>query len=165
MGRPQRIEPGPGQESVWDYPRPPRVEPSTRHAEVVVGGVTVADSRRTVRVLETSGAPCYYFPPADVRMDLLSRTPSSTVCEWKGLAAYFDVAAGAVTAADAAWSYPSPGDAYAELTGWIAFYPGRVEACFLDGERVEPQPGGFYGGWMTKDIVGPVKGGPGTERW
>jgi uncharacterized protein (DUF427 family) len=163
--RPQRIEPGPGQESVWDYPRPPRVEPSTRRLRVVVDGVTVADSRRAVRVLETAGAPAYYVPPEDVRTDLLVPAQGNTVCEWKGTASYFHVQVGDRVARKAAWTYPDPNPEYAELQGWLAFYPARVDACLLDDEMARPQRGSFYGGWVTDDIVGPFKGERGTETW
>ncbi len=163
--RPERIEPGPGQESVWDYPRPPRVEPSTRHLQVMMEGVAVADSRRAVRVLETAGPPTYYVPPEDVRTDLLVPAQGHTVCEWKGTASYFHVQVGDRVARKAAWTYPDPHSEYSELAGWIAFYPGRIDECSLDGEQVRPQPGSFYGGWVTDDIVGPFKGKPGTEIW
>jgi uncharacterized protein (DUF427 family) len=162
----RRIEPGPGQESVWDYPRPPRMEPSRRRARVEFDGITVADSTRAVRVLETSQPPAYYLPPQDVRMDLL--VPSDgrrTVCEWKGDASYFDLRTGDRVAPRAAWTYLDPLPDFAELTGWIAFYPARVDACFLDDEEVSAQPGDYYGGWVTGDIVGPFKGGPGTQGW
>jgi uncharacterized protein (DUF427 family) len=162
----RRIEPGPGQESVWDYPRPPRMEPATRRVRVELGGVTVADSTRALRVLETSQPPAYYLPPEDVRMDLL--VPSGgrrTVCEWKGTASYFDVRTEGREARRAAWTYPDPLPAFTELAGWIAFYPARVDACFLDDERVSAQGGDYYGGWVTADILGPFKGEAGTEGW
>jgi uncharacterized protein (DUF427 family) len=160
-----RIEPAPGQESVWDYPRPPRLEASTRHLQVVFGGETVADSRSALRVLETAGPPCYYVPAADVRVDLLTPVDRTTFCEWKGSASYFDVVVDGRTASRAAWTYPEPTDPFGPLRDHIAFYPGRVDACFLDGERVRPQPGEYYGGWVTDDIVGPFKGEPGSEDW
>lgn len=156
---PDRIAPGPGQESVWDYPRPPRLEDSARHIEVVFNGVTIADSRRTKRVLETSHPPVYYIPPADVRREYLTPTDRVTICEWKGHASYYTVAVGGKVAANAAWYYPDPTPPYAALKEYIAFYPGEMDACFVDGERVEPQPGDFYGGWITRDIVGPFKRG------
>jgi uncharacterized protein (DUF427 family) len=162
----RRIEPGPGQESVWDYPRPPRVEPSRRRVRVEFDGVTVADSTRALRVLETSQPPAYYVPPEDVRMDLL--VPSGgrrTLCEWKGMASYLDVRTGGRVGRRAAWTYPDPLPGFAGLTGLISFYPARVDGCFLDDERVSAQPGDYYGGWVTADIVGPFKGGPGTEGW
>jgi uncharacterized protein (DUF427 family) len=161
----ERVEPGPGQESVWDYPRPPRVEPTSRLAVVRFGGETVASSRRCVRVLETASPPAFYFPPADVRMDLLEPGDGATFCEWKGTAAYLDVVAGGRRAVEAAWAYPRPNRRYAALAGWLAFYPGRVDECTVDGEVVRPQPGWFYGGWITGDVVGPFKGEPGTGGW
>ena len=163
--RPQRIEPGPGQESVWDYPRPPRIEPTGSHVVVVLGGATVAETRDALRVLETSGAPVFYLPPGDVADGALSPNPRTTACEWKGLASYYDVSAGDWTEEAAAWAYLDPVPAFAPIAGYVAFYPGRMGACFVDGERVRPQPGGFYGGWVTSNVVGPFKGEPGTEGW
>jgi uncharacterized protein (DUF427 family) len=159
------MEPGPGQESVWDYPRPPRVEPDARLAVVRFAGVTVAKSRRCLRVLETASPPAFYFPPQDVRTDLLEPGDGATFCEWKGTAAYRDVVVGGRRAVDAAWTYPTPNRRYAGLAGFLAFYPGRVDGATLDGEVVRPQPGRYYGGWITDDVVGPFKGEPGTERW
>jgi uncharacterized protein (DUF427 family) len=160
-----RIEPGPGQESVWDYPRPPRVEDSDRHIRMIFGGVTIANSRRAKRVLETSHPPVYYIPLEDVRMEHLVRNPRSTWCEWKGAARYYDLEAGGRKKPAAAWSYPDPTPAFESLRGYIAVYPGRMDACFVDDERVQSQPGDFYGGWITRDIVGPFKGGAGTMGW
>ena len=160
-----RVAPGPGQESVWDYPRPPRLAPDTRRARVVFGGVTVADSERAVRVLETAGAPVWYVPAADVRMDLLEPNARLTVCEWKGDAGYFDLRVGDRVARSAAWTYRRPRPGFEAIAGHIAFYAGRVDAAFIDDERVTPQPGGFYGGWITPDVVGPFKGEAGTEGW
>ena len=162
---PRRIEPGPGQESVWDYPRPPRVEPSRRHVRVVFAGRTIAESDRALRVLETAGPPVYYVPPEDVRTDLLRPAPGITVCEWKGNARYHDVVVGDRVAGRAAWTYAAPNPGYEAIAGHVAFYPGRVDGAFLDDERVRPQPGEYYGGWITEDIVGPFKGEPGTETW
>jgi uncharacterized protein (DUF427 family) len=159
------IEPGPGQESVWDYPRPPRVEDTNKHLEVWFQGVRIADTRRAKRVLETSHPPVYYFPPEDVRMDLLHESPEGSWCEWKGLARYYDIEVEGHRASAAAWYYPLPTRIYEEMKGWIAFYPQLMEACYADGEKVTPQPGGFYGGWITKDVVGPFKGEPGTAGW
>jgi uncharacterized protein (DUF427 family) len=153
-------------ESVWDYPRPPAVEPSTRRARVVHGDVVIADSERALRVLETSQPPAVYIPPEDVRMGLLVPHGRRTLCEWKGQAHYWSVAVpGAARAEAAAWSYPSPVAAYAVLRDFVAFYPQRLDACFLDDERVQANEGGFYGGWVTADIGGPFKGGPGTAGW
>ncbi len=164
MPKPQRIPPGPGEESVWDYPRPPRVEDSTRHVRVVLDGTPLAEAHRARRVLETSGPPVYYIPPEDVRMDLLQRTDHTTICEWKGVARYYTLVAGERTITNVAWSYPNPNPGYESVRDYIAFYPGKVEA-YLDDERVRPQPGSFYGGWITHEIVGPFKGEPGTEGW
>lgn len=162
---PQPIRPGPGQESVWDYPRPPRVEPSRRRVRVEMGETVVAESSRAVRVLETAGAPVWYLPPEDVRTDLLVPAEGRTLCEWKGAATYFDLRVGDRVTRRAAWSYPDPSRGYEAIRGHIAFYAGRVDAAFVDGERVTPQPGGFYGGWITSEVVGPFKGDPGTEAW
>ncbi|HEY9880593.1 MAG TPA: DUF427 domain-containing protein [Leptolyngbyaceae cyanobacterium] len=161
----QRIEPGPGQESVWDYPRPPRLEDSSRHLQVIFNGEIIADSQRAKRVLETSHPPVYYLPPDDIRMEFLSATPRSTFCEWKGAARYLTIQVGDRTAENAAWFYPSPTESFLPIQNYIAFYPSRMEACYVDGERVQAQPGDFYGGWITNDIVGPFKGSSGTWGW
>ena len=152
-------------ESVWDYPRPPRVEDSPRHIQVVFNGVTIADSTRAKRVLETSHPPTYYLPPEDVRMDYLAPSPRRTVCEWKGRAVYYSIRVGERTAENAAWSYPRPTTPFASIRGYIAIYPHEMDACLVDGEKAEPQPGGFYGGWVTSDLIGPFKGGPGSLGW
>ena len=165
MPRPTRVEPQPGQESAWDYPRPPALESTTAHLEVVFGGVTIADTRRAYRVLETSHPPNYYFPPDDVLPDALERTDGSSFCEFKGRAHYFTVRHGDRVELDAAWGYERPSDAFAPLTDHVAFYAGRMDACYVDDELVTPQPGGFYGGWITSDVAGPFKGGPGTRGW
>ncbi|MDP9068977.1 MAG: DUF427 domain-containing protein [Actinomycetota bacterium] len=163
--KPQRIEPGPGQESVWDYPRPPRLEPSRRHVRVVFANEAVAESGSALRVCETAGPPVYYVPPQDVRMDLLVPVEHASFCEWKGHASYFDLDLGGRVSHRAAWSYAQPTEPFRQLQGFIAFYPGRVDAAYLDDERVRPQPGDFYGGWITDDIVGPFKGIPGSDGW
>lgn len=160
-----RALPRPGQESAWDYPRPPAVVPSDRLVRVEHGGEVVAESRRAIRVLETAGAPVWYLPSEDVRLDLLRPAPGQTVCEWKGAASYFDVVVGGITARRAAWTYPVPSPGYEAIAGRVAFYAGRVDRATVDGERARPQPGGFYGGWVTDDVVGPFKGEPGTEGW
>lgn len=159
-----RIEPGPGQESVWDYPRPPRVERVAQRLRVVVHGVTIADSTNGYRVLETSQPPAYYLPPADIAMDLLAPTLTRTFCEWKGLAHYWSVTIDG-TRPDVAWSYPQPTPRFEVITDHLAFYPQRVDACFVDDEQAEPNDGAFYGGWVTSRVVGPFKGGPGTAGW
>jgi uncharacterized protein (DUF427 family) len=163
--RPQRIAPGPGQESVWDYPRPPRVEPATRRVRIVLAGLTIAESDRALRVLETSHPPAYYVPVSDLRHVDLRQEALRTVCEFKGRAAYWALEAGGRLAREAAWSYPDPSPGYEALADHLTVYPDRVDACYLDDERVEPQPGGFYGGWITSEVVGPFKGGPGTWGW
>jgi len=161
----RRIAPGPGQESVWDYPRPPRLEPTQRHLLVRFAGCVIAETRRGQRVLETSHPPVFYFPPGDVRGELLAPARGATLCEWKGAARYWDVRVENRVAREAAWSYPAPVGAFASIRDHLAFYAGRVDECFVDGERVTPQPGGFYGGWITQHVVGPFKGGPGSAGW
>jgi uncharacterized protein (DUF427 family) len=150
---------------VWDYPRPPALEPTTSHLVVVLGGVTIAETRDAYRVLETSHPPNYYFPPDDVLGDALVPVDSSSFCEWKGRAHYFDVHGGERVATRAAWAYASPNERFAPIREYLAFYPGPMDACFVDGERVQEQGGGFYGGWITAAVVGPFKGGPGTRGW
>lgn len=162
---PNRVEPGPGQESVWDYPRPPRLEPSSRHIRVVFNDQVIADSRRTQRILETSHPPVYYIPPEDVAMEYFASTPRSTFCEWKGAAAYFTITVGDRQAENVAWCYPQPTEAFDAIKDYIAVYPSRMDACYVDDEQVQAQAGDFYGGWITQDIVGPFKGGMGTWGW
>jgi len=161
----RREPPGPGQESVWDYPRPPAVDRSTEHVVVRLGGQVVADTRAALRVLETSHPPTYYLPREDFAEGALRETSGSSYCEWKGDAAYLDVLGGAKVAAAKAWYYPNPVTAYAELAGHVALYPGAMDSCTVEGEEVQPQPGGFYGGWITSRVVGPFKGTPGTAYW
>jgi len=163
--RPEPIKPGPGQESVWDYPRPPRLEDSSKHIQVVFNGVTIADTRRAKRVLETSHPPGYYIPPQDVKQDVLVPRHNTSFCEWKGTAHYYGVMVGDRQVDIAAWYYINPTPTFASLAMYISFYPGRMDACYVDGEKVAPQAGGFYGGWITSDIVGPFKGDPGTNFW
>jgi uncharacterized protein (DUF427 family) len=163
--RPKRIDPGPGRESVWDYPRPPRVEPTARRVRVVFNDQVIADTCRAVRVLETSHPPGIYIPPEDVKSEFLRSSLRSTACEWKGRARYFHVVVGDRQAEDAAWSYPDPAPRFAAIRGFLTFYPGRVDSCFLDEEIVTPQEGNFYGGWITSAVVGPFKGAAGTWGW
>ncbi len=160
-----RAKPAPGQESVWDYPRPPRVEAFSKGVVIVYGGITLAESRNARRVCETSHPPVYYIPQEDVRMEHLKREAHTSFCEWKGTAVYYTVSVGNQEATRAAWSYPEPSRGYESLKDCIAFYAGPMDGCFVEGERVVPQPGGFYGGWITRDIVGPFKGDPGTRHW
>jgi uncharacterized protein (DUF427 family) len=132
---------------------------------VVLGGDIVAETRRGLRVLETSHPPNYYFPPEDVVPGTLEPVTGASFCEWKGRARYFTVHGGRRTATAAAWAYDEPSPAFARLTGHVAFYAGRMDACYVDGEQATPQPGDFYGGWITRDIVGPFKGEPGSRGW
>jgi len=154
-------------ESVWDYPRPPRLEPVSRRLCVVLGGTVIAETTRGHRVLETSHPPVYYFPAKDVAEGTL--TPSGgrrSRCEWKGVADYLDVfGGGGVLRERAAWTYRDPTQPFEPIRNAVAFYPAEMDECTVDGEIVSPQPGGFYGGWITKDIAGPFKGGPGTGGW
>jgi len=152
-------------ESVWDYPRPPRVEPSTQLIRVVFNSNIVAETRKALRVLETSHPPVYYIPPGDVQQQLLSPTAHQSYCEYKGRASYYSVKVGNKVSVNAAWSYHQPSTGYESLKDHLAFYPGRVDACYVDDERVQAQEGDFYGGWITSTIDGPFKGGPGTARW
>lgn len=154
-------------ESVWDYPRPPRVEPSSEHVVVEHAGRRVADTTRALRVLETSHPPTYYVPLADVADGVLhpARSGLRTLCEFKGQAQYWDLLVGGERVLDAAWTFPRPVAGYESLREHVAFYPGRVDSCWVDGEAVTPQPGGFYGGWITSRVVGPFKGAPGTMGW
>jgi len=161
--RPEPV--GPGQESVWDYPRPPVCEPTARRIRVELGGVVLADSTRARRVLETSHPPVYYLPPEDVRMDLLRPGEGRSFCEWKGEARYFDAVIDGRRTERVAWSYPAPVPRFAALADHLAFYLPAVDAGRVDDERARPQPGGFYGGWVTDDLAGPFKGGPGSMGW
>ncbi len=161
----KRIEPKPGQESVWDYPRPPRVEPTSKRIRVVFNGVTIADTTRAIRVLETSHPPSFYIPMDDVQEQYLTRTAQRTYCEFKGAASYWTLKVEARVSENAAWGYLDPARGYEAITGYITFYPSRVDACYVDDEQVVPQEGDFYGGWITSEIVGPFKGAPGTWGW
>ncbi len=152
-------------ESVWDYPRPPIIDRDPRRVTVTLDGVTIADTLRSLRVLETSHPPVYYLPGADVAMEHLFPTDRSTWCEYKGRAAYWTVAVGEREAVDAAWSYPHPTSGYEALAGHFAFYPSKMTACTVGEHEVIAQAGDFYGGWITPDITGPFKGGPGTLGW
>lgn len=163
--RPTRIEPGPDQESVWDYPRPPIVVPTDDRIRVVHAGVTIADTRAAVRVLETSQPPAYYVPRRDVSLQHVTATASRSMCEWKGLASYWSIEADETPLIDAAWSYDTPVPAFAAIAGYFAFYAQRADECWVNDERVVANPGSFYGGWITSRVVGPFKGDPGTSGW
>ncbi|TVV70003.1 DUF427 domain-containing protein [Sphingomonas solaris] len=156
---------GPGRTSVWDFPRPAIAEACTGHIRIEHGGRTIADSRASVRTLETSHPPSYYIPPADILMSALRCSARRSFCEWKGEAVYYDLVTGASVIRDVAWSYPAPTRAFAALRDHLAFYAAPLDGCFVDGERVTPQPGEFYGGWITGDLAGPFKGEPGSRFW
>ena len=161
----KRIEPGPGQESVWDYPRPPAVEPVGKVIEVVFDGRTLCETSDAFRVLETSHPPVYYLPRADFDETMLRDAEGGSFCEWKGMARYFDVVGAGRVAEKAGWSYPQPTERFACIRDHIALYAGPMDRCTVGGLEAEPQPGGFYGGWVTPNVVGPFKGGPGTWGW
>ncbi len=166
MPRPQRIEPGPGQESVWDYPRPPAVDPTSSRVRVVHGGRTIAETSGAIRILETSQPPGFYLPPDDVDLSVLRPSPQHTFCEWKGTASYVHlVVPGTEPVVDAGWTYPAPSARFEAIALYYAFYPQRVDACFVDDEQVEGNQGSFYGGWITSKVVGPFKGGAGSWGW
>jgi uncharacterized protein (DUF427 family) len=158
-------------ESVWDYPRPPRWERVENHLRVIHGGVVLADTTQAIRVLETSHPPVYYIPPADVAMQFLKPSPRrSSYCEFKGFATYWnihllDIDQKPCSSPDAAWSYGNPSPAFTVLRDYLAFYASKVDTCTVDAERVSPQPGDFYGGWITSRVKGPFKGAPGTLGW
>jgi uncharacterized protein (DUF427 family) len=152
-------------ESVWDYPRPPRVERSPKRVVIRHAGLTIVDTDRCHRVLETSHPPVYYVPRSEVADGVLRPAAGRSVCEFKGAADYWDLVVAGTRVARAAWSYENPEPGYEVLAGALAFYPSRVDECTVDGERVRPQAGDFYGGWITADLTGPFKGGPGTTGW
>ena len=152
-------------ESVWDYPRPPRLEPFDGQIQVVFNGVMLASTEHAKRVLETSHPPVYYVPCEDVRMNHLVPAKGTSFCEWKGAARWYDVEVGDRRIARAAWSYPQPTAGFEPIMDHLAFYAGPMDACYVDGERATPQPGNFYGGWITGNIQGPFKGASGTEGW
>lgn len=163
--RPQPDPVRPGQESVWDFPRPAIAQPVAVYLRIVHRGEIVAETRDAVRVIETSHPPTYYLPRADVRAELRPVPGRRSLCEWKGAAVYFDVLAGGDTLPAAAFAYPAPTPAFASIAGHVAFYAASFDSCFVDGERVTPQPGGFYAGWITSRFAGPFKGGPGSHSW
>lgn len=165
MHKRQRIEPGPGQESVWDYPRPPRLEDSNKHIQVIFNGIIIADTKRSKRILETSHPPVYYIPPEDIKVEYLHPGSRTTFCEFKGQASYYTITVNDKSVPNGAWYYPRPSKGYENLTNFIAFYPGKMDACYVDGERVQTQEGDFYGGWISSQVVGPFKGGLGTSGW
>jgi len=158
------IEPGPGEESVWDYPRPPRLEDDLRLVRISRGNTVLAESCRTVRILETASPPTFYIPPQDVRTDLLSRAPGASLCEWKGSATYWSLCIDDQELPKVAWSYEQPFTDFNRILGYLAFYPSKLN-CYVGEHHITPQPGDFYGGWITPEVVGPFKGEPGTGGW
>ncbi|NQX11704.1 DUF427 domain-containing protein [Microbacteriaceae bacterium VKM Ac-2855] len=161
----KRDVPQPGQESVWDYPRPPRVEASDERIRIRLGGVVIADSTASFRVLETSHPPVYYLPREAFAADALEPAPGRSFCEFKGAARYLTVRGGGAVAESAGWYYPSPSPGFEAIADHVAVYPERMDSCEVAGETVQPQPGDFYGGWITSRVVGPFKGAPGTLHW
>ena len=161
----ERIQPGPNQESVWDYPRPAIAEAISATIRVEFAGQTIAETKSAVRTLETSHPPTYYIPYQDIMTSALRPNPHRSLCEWKGQARYFDLEMGDRRSELACWCYAAPTAAFSAIKDHIAFYPSRVDACFVNGERVRAQSGDFYGGWITSTVVGPFKGEPGTLHW
>jgi uncharacterized protein (DUF427 family) len=161
---PFSVAPGPGEESVWDYPRPPRIEPVPREVVVRAGQVEIARTRRALRVLETASPPTVYIPRADVVTTYLHPAPGASYCEWKGAARYWSVWTPSLRLDAVGWSYDDPRPEFEDIRECVSFYPGRI-ACYMDEVRVQAQPGGFYGGWITPEVVGPFKGGAGTAGW
>lgn len=156
----------PGQESVWDYPRPPRLEAAGASLRIVHRGVTIAATAAGLRTLETSHPPTYYFPPGDIAPGVLHASAQrGSFCEWKGRAVYWDVVVAGETLAGVGWSYPEPTAGFAALKDHVAFYAAPFDGVFVGDERVRPQPGGFYGGWITAAVAGPFKGVPGSQFW
>ena len=154
-----------GQESVWDYPRPPRLETFTKEIEIVFDDTVIAKTTGSYRVLETSHPPVYYLPPQDIQIQYLISATGSSFCEWKGMAQYYDLKVNEQYVPKVAWYYPQPTPSFKAIANYVAFYAGLMSACYVDGELVTPQPGGFYGGWITKNIVGPFKGEAGSWGW
>ena len=152
-------------ESVWDYPRPPRMEASPKRIQIIFNGETIADSKSTFRILETSHPPVYYIPPKEFRTEYLSRATRMSYCEWKGQASYYDLTVKDRKEQAVVWYYPSPPQSYAMVKDYLAVYPSRMDRCLVDGEEVVAQEGDFYGGWITSEIKGPFKGGAGTMGW
>jgi uncharacterized protein (DUF427 family) len=155
----------PDQESVWRYPRPPRLEAVTDRLRVIFDSAVIADTVSGWRVLETSHPPTYYFPPRDIASDVLMPGQDHSYCEWKGEAVYLTVVGPTRRATRAAWAYPDPMPPFGAIAGFVAFYAAPMDACFVCDEQVIPQPGGFYGGWITRGIIGPFKGEPGSGGW
>lgn len=160
-----KVIPAPSQESVWDYPRPPKLEPVSAKITIIHDDITIADTCGGYRVLETSHPPVYYLPPDEINMELLRRAPGQSFCEWKGVAHYCDVVVKDVVFEKVGWYYPQPTAEFEEIANYVAFYAAPFTGCYVNGEKVTPQPGNFYGGWITSNIVGPFKGEPGSWGW
>lgn len=163
--RPVPEKPGPGQESVWDYPRPPALRPCKERIRVVLGSQTILETQGAYEVLETSHPPTYYLPPDDFAHGVLRPAEGSSFCEWKGAATYFDLVTPERIAKRCAWAYPSPTANFKAIAGYVALYCHAVDACYVGDEKASPQPGNFYGGWVTSRVVGPFKGIPGSFGW
>ena len=163
--KPTPILPKPGQESVWDYPRPPKLEDTSKHICIIFNGQTIADTHRAKRILETSHPPNYYIPIADIKIEYLTPSSRTSFCEWKGQARYYHLQVGDRQVQNVAWDYPNISANYADLADHISFYPVPMDACYVNDEKVQPQAGNFYAGWITSDIVGPFKGEPGSWSW
>ncbi len=161
----KREQPGPGQESVWDYPRPPALRACKKPVRIELDGEILANTDKALCILETSHPPTYYLPPEDIEMKWLIPTAHSSFCEWKGKANYYDILKDGEHYKQVAWTYHSPNPAYAAIKDHIVFYAQFMDACYVGDEKALPQPGGFYGGWVTSDVVGPFKGDPGTMGW
>ncbi len=158
------IEPGAGQESVWDYPRPPVCVEDSREIVVRMGDVVVARTVNAIRILETASPPTFYLPPSDINFETLQAAKGSSFCEWKGAATYWSLNVGGSVIKNVGWSYEAPSPSFASIKSYLSFYPAKLE-CTVAGQLVRPQPGGFYGGWVTDEIIGPYKGEPGTGGW
>jgi len=156
--------PKPEHESVWDYPRPPKIDPDDRKVLVKYGTAVIAESQNSIRILETSSPPVFYIPESDIYFSNLEKEIGSSICEWKGYASYWNVTVNGQKIINAGWSYANPFPGYEDISNYVAFYPAKLE-CFVDGESVSPQPGKFYGGWLTSEITGPFKGEKGSEWW
>ncbi|MCF8261934.1 MAG: DUF427 domain-containing protein [Melioribacteraceae bacterium] len=163
--KPKKIKPEAGIESVWDYPRPPKLEKFSGHIKILFNNEIIADTNSSYRVLETSHPPVYYIPQCDIKMHYLRISSGASYCEWKGDAYYYDLDCGQKTVQRAGWFYSNPKRPFREIKNHIAFYAYKMDGCFVNDEQVTSQPGGFYGGWITKNIAGPFKGEPGTWGW
>ena len=163
--RPVPERPTPGQESVWDFPRPAIAEACPARVVIEHRGTIVADTTASIRTLETSHPPSYYIPKTDITSGLLRQVAGSSFCEWKGTAVYYDVEVDGVVLSRVGWSYPDPSSAFQSLRDHVAFYAAPFDRCSVDGETVRPQPGAFYGGWITDKLAGPFKGIPGSRGW